>query len=48
MVCIQGLGAMTPKDISSRRRLAAILMADMVDYSRWLETDEAGTIAAVK
>jgi len=29
---------------TSRRRLAAILMADMVDYSRRLETDEAGTI----
>ena len=32
-------------DAGKRRRLAAILMADMVDYSRRLEDDESGTIA---
>ena len=31
-----------------RRRLAAILMADVVGYSRLMEADEAGTLHAVK
>ncbi len=30
------------------RRLAAILVADMVGYSRLMEADEAGTIARQK
>ncbi len=30
------------------RRLAAILAADVVGYSRLMEADEAGTLAAVK
>ena len=30
------------------RRLAAILAADVVGYSRLMEADEAGTIAALK
>ena len=30
------------------RRLAAILAADMVGYSRLMEADEAGTFAALK
>ena len=30
------------------RRLAAILVADMVGYSRLVEADEAGTLAALK
>jgi adenylate cyclase len=30
------------------RRLAVILMADVVDYSRLMEADEAGTLAALK
>ena len=30
------------------RRLAAILVADMVGYSRLMEADEAGTLAALK
>jgi class 3 adenylate cyclase len=30
------------------RRLAAILMADMVGYSRLMSTDEAGTLSALK
>ena len=30
------------------RRLAAILAADVVGYSRLMETDEAGTLAALK
>ncbi len=34
-----------PHQGTTRRRLAALLMADMVDYSRQLEADEAGTIA---
>src|SRR5215471_415052 len=31
-----------------RRRLAAILVADVVDYGRLMEQDEAGTLAALK
>ena len=31
-----------------RRRLAAILAADVVGYSRLMQTDEAGTLAALK
>ncbi len=31
-----------------QRRLAAILAADVVGYSRMMETDEAGTLAALK
>ena len=31
-----------------QRRLAAILAADVVGYSRMMERDEAGTLAAVK
>ncbi len=30
------------------RRLAAILAADMVGYSRLMEADEAGTLAQLK
>ena len=30
------------------RRLAAVLMADVVGYSRLMEADEAGTLAALK
>jgi adenylate cyclase len=30
------------------RRLAAILAADMVGYSRLMETDETGTLARLK
>ena len=30
------------------RRLAAILMADVVGYSRLMEADEVGTLAALK
>ena len=32
----------------ARRRLAAILAADVVGYSRLTEQDEAGTLAALK
>ncbi len=32
----------------AQRRLAAILAADVVGYSRLMETDEAGTLAALK
>ena len=31
-----------------QRRLAAILAADVVGYSRMMEQDEAGTLAALK
>src|SRR5262249_8157666 len=31
-----------------RRRLAAILAADVVGYSRMMQADEAGTVAALK
>src|SRR5262245_66427950 len=31
-----------------KRRLAAILAADVVGYSRLMEADEAGTLAALK
>ena len=30
------------------RRLTVIMMADVVDYSRLMEADEAGTLAALK
>ncbi|MFO0993070.1 MAG: adenylate/guanylate cyclase domain-containing protein [Hyphomicrobiales bacterium] len=33
---------------ASQRRLAAILVADVVGYSRLMEADEAGTLAALK
>ena len=32
----------------AQRRLAAILVADVVGYSRLMEADEAGTLAALK
>ena len=32
----------------AQRRLAAILAADVVGYSRLMQADEAGTLAAVK
>jgi len=35
-------------DERSTRRLAAILSADVVGYSRLMETDESGTLAALK
>ena len=35
-------------DLGPQRRLAAILAADVVGYSRLVEADEAGTLAALK
>jgi hypothetical protein len=35
-------------EIRAQRRLAAILAADVVGYSRLMEQDEAGTLAALK
>lgn len=35
-------------DNQARRRLAAILAADVVGYSRLMETDEAGTLSRIK
>lgn len=34
--------------MSTTRRLAAILAADVVGYSRLMETDEVGTLVALK
>ncbi|MBL9048342.1 MAG: adenylate/guanylate cyclase domain-containing protein, partial [Tabrizicola sp.] len=34
--------------MSTNRRLAAIMVADVVGYSRMMEQDEAGTLAALK
>ena len=34
--------------MTSTRRLAAILAADVVGYSQLMERDEAGTLAALK
>jgi adenylate cyclase len=35
-------------EVSTHRRLAAILVADVVGYSRLMEADEVGTLAAVQ
>src|SRR5215468_10547816 len=35
-------------DQAPRRRLAAILAADVVGYSRMMQADEAGTLTALK
>ena len=35
-------------DENPRRRLAAIVMADVVGYSKLMEADETGTLAALK
>ena len=35
-------------DERAQRRLAAIAVADVVGYSRLMEADEAGTLAALK
>ena len=35
-------------DTRINRKLAAILVADVVGYSRLMEVDEAGTLAALK
>ena len=42
----RGIGLMT--QVSVERRLAAVLAADMVGYSRLMEADEAGTLARLK
>jgi class 3 adenylate cyclase len=34
--------------VTVERRLAAVLAADIVGYSRLVEADEAGTLAAIK
>ena len=39
---------MTLNQASAQRRLAAILVADVVGYSRLMEADEVGTLAALK
>ena len=39
---------MTTATVRTERRLAAILAADVVGYSRLIERDEAGTLAAIR
>ena len=34
--------------MTTNRRLAAIMVADVVGYSRLMEADEAGTLEALK
>src|SRR5215468_7513656 len=43
----KGIGQLMTEE-RVRRRLAAILVADVVDYGRLMEQDEAGTLAALK
>jgi adenylate cyclase len=43
---IGGRSAMSEQ--APQRRLAAILVADVVGYSRMMQVDEAGTLAALK
>src|SRR5690242_21411115 len=42
------VGALGMAEQTPRRRLAAILAADVVGYSRMMQADEAGTLAALK
>src|SRR5262245_6193085 len=44
---LQQATAAMPED-RAQRRLAAILVADVVGYSRLMEADEAGTLAALR
>ena len=37
-----------PHELTPKRRLAAIMAADIVGYARLVETDEAGTLEAVR
>ena len=37
-----------PASVRAKRRLAAIMAADIVGYSRLVELDEAGTLAAIR
>ncbi len=43
---LEGNGYMTKERV--QRRLAAILAADVVGYSRMMDVDEAGTLARLK
>ena len=43
---LEGSGCMAKERV--QRRLAAILAADVVGYSRMMEADEAGTLARLK
>ena len=38
---------MTDQEIKPERRLAAIMATDVVGYSRAMQSDEAGTLAAL-
>src|SRR5262249_50276562 len=44
----QHRGPLGMSEQAPRRRLAAILAADVVGYSRMMQADEAGTLAALK
>ena len=35
------------QDRGSERRLATILVADVVGFSRWMEADKSGALAAI-
>src|SRR5262249_44617701 len=48
MCCRAALGPLQMSEQVSRRRLAAILAADVVGYSRMMQADEAGTLAVLK
>ena len=48
MVCRSGFGGEVLAAHRTERRLAAILAADIVGYSRLVEQDEAATLAAIK
>jgi adenylate cyclase len=43
-----GFGCGTMAFAQAKRRLAAIMAADIVGYSRLVEADEAGTLAAIR
>src|SRR6516164_5013481 len=48
MSCRAASGPLGMSEQAPRRRLAAILAADVVGYSRMMGADEVGTLAAVK
>src|SRR5215469_530402 len=48
MRCRAASGPLAMSEQKPQRRLAAILAADVVGYSRMMQADEAGTLAALK
>src|SRR5215471_19095064 len=47
-ICGAASGPLAMSEQAPQRRLAAILAADVVSYSRLMQQDEAGTVAALK